>query len=290
MLRDIAPGNTGFGGLAGVMQVKEDEKLFRELYRRKGVDVLSTPRVTTRSQQRAVIEMIREFRYPTGWDPPDEKSEHWTPNKFETTNVGATLEVEPTVNDDDTLALELSPQVVEFDGFIDYVTKEPIAKPKHEASRSFSERAIAPVPESFFKPLPDRTQPVFSTRKTECSVTILPGQSVVLVLGEANRNKPFDSPGEGKLLVAIVTARQISPEEPPQETKEPPSPPSRTQFKAVPGDSARKDELPEATPVDGKPGLVFSPFSPDGLYIDVRGIDSGTKIKCPWTGRYFRVP
>ena len=31
---------------------------------------LSAPRVTTKSGQRAVIEIVREFRYPTQFDPP----------------------------------------------------------------------------------------------------------------------------------------------------------------------------------------------------------------------------
>jgi len=37
---------------------------------RKRVDLLSAPRVTTKSGQRAVIEIVREFRYPTTFTPP----------------------------------------------------------------------------------------------------------------------------------------------------------------------------------------------------------------------------
>jgi general secretion pathway protein D len=44
--------------------------VIRALNQKKGVDLLSAPKVTTKSGQRAVIEIIREFRYPTEFDPP----------------------------------------------------------------------------------------------------------------------------------------------------------------------------------------------------------------------------
>ncbi len=44
--------------------------VLRALDQKKGVDLLSAPRVTTKSGQRAVIEIVREFRYPTEFDPP----------------------------------------------------------------------------------------------------------------------------------------------------------------------------------------------------------------------------
>ncbi len=49
-------------------------------------------------------------------------------------------------------------------------------------------------------------------------------------------------------------------------------------------------ELPYATPVPGKPGLVTSPFAPYAGYVDVRGYPPGQEVKCPYTGKLFRVP
>ena len=44
-----------------------------------------------------------------------------TPQTFETRNTGVTLEVEPVVGPDGvTIDLNLVPQVVEFEGFINY--------------------------------------------------------------------------------------------------------------------------------------------------------------------------
>jgi hypothetical protein len=38
-----------------------------------------------------------------------------------------------------------------------------------------------------------------------------------------------------------------------------------------------------------RPGFIESPYAPGKGYIDVRGIPAGTVIRCPYTGRTFRV-
>jgi hypothetical protein len=49
-------------------------------------------------------------------------------------------------------------------------------------------------------------------------------------------------------------------------------------------------EIPVAKPVEGKPGFVTSPHSPESGYIDVRGFSSGTEVKDPYSEKMFRVP
>ena len=139
----LAPGIFGVGGLLTDPQF---QVVIRALNQKKGVDLLSAPRVTTKSGQRAVIEIVREFRYPTQFEPPHvpetvgsvtTRSDTGgiiplggassvpvtptTPTHFETRNTGVTLEVEPVVGPDGvTIDLNLVPQVVEFEGFINY--------------------------------------------------------------------------------------------------------------------------------------------------------------------------
>jgi hypothetical protein len=49
-------------------------------------------------------------------------------------------------------------------------------------------------------------------------------------------------------------------------------------------------KIPYAKPVPGKPGYVYSPFDPDGGYVDVTGYASGSKAKDPYSGKIFIVP
>ncbi|PYL80219.1 MAG: type II and III secretion system protein, partial [Verrucomicrobia bacterium] len=130
----VAPG---IFGLAGVMTNPQFQVVIRALNQKKGIDLLSAPRVTTKSGQRAVIEIVREFRYATQFTPPQVPNitgggggtgtvsisvvTPTTPTAFETRNTGVTLEVEPVVGPDGvTIDLNLVPQVVEFEGFVNY--------------------------------------------------------------------------------------------------------------------------------------------------------------------------
>ena len=60
--------------------------------------------------------------------------------------------------------------------------------------------------------------------------------------------------------------------------------------KAASIESDEKANLPYATPVAGKPGLVSSPFAPDASYIQVVGFPPGTPVEDPYTGKIFLTP
>jgi hypothetical protein len=48
--------------------------------------------------------------------------------------------------------------------------------------------------------------------------------------------------------------------------------------------------LPYGIKVPSKPGFVLSPHDKSARIVDVQGIASGTKVKCPYTGKTFLVP
>ena len=195
----LAPGIFGVGGLLTDPQF---QLVVRALNQKKGVDLLSAPRVTTKSGQRAVIEIVREFRYPTQFDPPQIPQTvgavttrtdtggiiplggsssvpvtPTTPTHFETRNTGVTLEVEPVVGPDGvTIDLNLVPQVVEFEGFINYGS--PILAPSSSFINTVTGGLIS-SPQSVLTPNVIN-QPVFSTRKVTTSVSVWDGQTVVL--------------------------------------------------------------------------------------------------------------
>jgi general secretion pathway protein D len=183
----VAPG---IFGLAGVFTDPQFQVVIRALNQKKGVDLLSAPKVTTKSGQRAIIEIVREFRYPTTFTQPQVPSisggttnvvngvvpvvvTPTTPQTFETRNTGVTLEVEPVVGPDGvTIDLNLVPQVVEFEGFINYGS--PINAIGVNTVAGISVSAPVLLTQNVIN------QPVFSTRKVTTNVSVWDGQTVVL--------------------------------------------------------------------------------------------------------------
>ncbi len=163
-------GAPGVLSVAGVFTNPQFQIVIRALNQKKGVDVLSAPKVTTKSGQSAKINVIREFLYPSNYDPPQIPQTTGsginpitpaTPTEFEMKPVGVILEVEPVVGADNyTIDLNLAPEVTEFEGFINYGT------PILNRGVVVTENAI--------------NQPVFSQRKVQTSVSIYDGQTVVL--------------------------------------------------------------------------------------------------------------
>ena len=235
----VAPG---IFGLAGVFTDPQFQVVIRALNQKKGVDLLSAPKVTTKSGQRAIIEIVREFRYPTTFTPPQVPAVSssvvggtnppvvvtpTTPQTFETRNTGVTLEVEPVVGPDgQTIDLNLIPQVVEFEGFINYGS--PIfAVGINTVGGTSGISVSAPVL------LTNNVinQPIFSTRKVTTSVSVWDGQTVVLGglmredVQKTEDRTPIigDIPLVGRLfrtnveqhlkrnLVIFVTARMVTP-------------------------------------------------------------------------------
>jgi general secretion pathway protein D len=180
----VAPG---IFGLAGVFTNPQFQVVIRALNQKKGIDLLSAPKVTTKSGQRAIIEVVREFRYPRTYTPPQVPSissnlvggtvpvvvTPTTPQDWETRNTGVTLEVEPVVGGDGTtIDLNLVPQVVEFEGFINYGS--PINAVGVDTAMGITiSKPVQLTPNVI-------NQPVFSTRKVTTSVSVQNGQTVVL--------------------------------------------------------------------------------------------------------------
>ena len=240
----------GIMALSGVFTDPQFQVVWRALNQKKGVDLLSAPRVTTKSGVRAQIEVIREFIYPTEFSPPQIPQNVGggggggslggsgarvnipitpnTPGGWTPRNVGVTLEVEPVIGND-LIDLNLVPQVVEFEGFINYGS--PLMSPP-EAS------VIDTITGLFTQANPGSVltpnvmnQPIFSTRKVTTSVSIWDNSTVVLGglmredVQKVEDKVPFlgDIPLMGRLfrssvdqhlkrnLIIFVTARMINP-------------------------------------------------------------------------------
>ena len=135
-----------------------------------GSDLLSAPRVTTRSGVNAQIQVVREIIYPMEFDSEiitiDQENEvgnTWqqlaavsTPGDFQTRETGVILNVTPTVGPDGyTIDLVMAPEVCELSDWIQYG---------------------GAVGDYYF----NQPMPVFTSRNVTTSIVIWDGQTVVM--------------------------------------------------------------------------------------------------------------
>jgi len=205
---NVAPGILSLTGIFGDAEFK---MMMRGLSQRRGADVMSAPSVTARSGQKAKIEVIREFIYPTEYEPPEipqsvgaitQQSQDAfgggggttfvpitpaTPTAFETRDTGVILEIEPTIGENDFMIdLRFLPEIVEFEGFINYGS--PIMMPEQPG---FISRFLDPITDLITtketKAIPATAitenrieMPVFSTRRVNTSLTIYDGYTIAV--------------------------------------------------------------------------------------------------------------
>ena len=235
----VAPG---IFTLSGVFTDPQFQVVIHALSQKKGVDLMSAPSVTTRSGQRASVEVVREFIYPTEFNPPQIPTNFGatqtagnvfggnsaafpvtptTPTAFTMRPVGVKMEVEPTVGPDGfTIDINLAPEVVEFDGFINYGSPIQTA-----ATDALGNPTTVVLTENKIN------QPIFSTRKVQTAVTVWDGQTVAMggliredvqdvsdkipILGDIPLiGRLFQSKAEDHFkrnLMVFVTARLIDP-------------------------------------------------------------------------------
>ncbi len=187
-----------------VLQPSEVDELLRKLTTTKGVDLLSAPRLTSKSGQRGTIEIIREFRYATEWST-NTKTKELTPVAFETRNLGVTMQVEPVAVSDDSLDLTITPEVVELEGYVNPKGNKPVPLLNgRSVGANLSIKDFSSVKWPKDAPL----QPVFSTRKITTSVTIMPGDTILLG-GLKREDRVEGQPPISRVLYILVTARTV---------------------------------------------------------------------------------
>lgn len=183
--------------VAGVFTDPQFQVVLRALSQRKGVDLMASPSVVTKAGQRATINIVREFIYPTEYDPPQIPQTvgsttggiggvggiggggssgafpvtPTTPTAFEMRPVGVRMEVEPVIGPDGyTIDLNLAPEVTEFEGFVNYGS--PINTSSIDGFTGQTKQ-VELTPNNIL-------QPIFRSNKVTTSVAIWDGNTVVL--------------------------------------------------------------------------------------------------------------
>jgi len=88
---------------------------------------------------------------------------------------------------------------------------------------------------------------------------------------------------------SVVGASPTPLEQPMNLIKEEMVTPTVLRASAVPADKAKGD-MPYGIPVPGHKGMVTSPYSPEGNYIDVSAFAPGSAVRDPYTRKIFLVP
>lgn len=164
---------TPLGGIlsaSSVLTNPEVTVVLQALSQHGGTDLLSAPRVTTRSGVNAQIQVVKEIIYPTEFDltqPTVDTDGNVTmapivtPGTFETRETGVILNVTPTVGPDGyTIDLVMAPEVAELVDWIQYGSTITIRGS-----------------DVYFFNMP---QPVFTSRNVTTSIVIWDGQTVVM--------------------------------------------------------------------------------------------------------------
>jgi general secretion pathway protein D len=182
----------GIAALTGLFSDGQVQLIMRGLAQKKGTDLMTAPSITARSGEKALIEIIREFIYPTEYEPPELPNSIGgggnggdgglggnagifpvtpaTPTSFETRNTGVTLEIEPTIGGNDfVIDLRFAPDIVEFEGFVNYGS--PIQSP---ATDFLGNPTTVTITENRIE------MPVFSSRRVTTALTIYDGYTVAV--------------------------------------------------------------------------------------------------------------
>lgn len=188
----VAPGILSVTGLFTDGQV---QMVMRGLAQKKGTDVMNAPTILARPGEQARIEVVRQFIYPTEYDPPEIPDNingggnnnnipgtggnvqvipitPATPTAFEERPTGVILEITPKVGEGPnkrTISLDLEPEIVEFEGFINYGS--PI---QAIATDALGNPVQITVTENRIE------MPVFSRRSVKTGLTIFDGHTVAV--------------------------------------------------------------------------------------------------------------
>jgi len=184
-----APGVMTFNGLLHNTQFAT---VMRGLNQATGVDFVAAPSVVTRSAQRATIQVIREFTYPTEYERPQLPNTVGnlgggagnrgaqsspitpaTPTAFQKREIGMALEVEPTVSADRRFVdVRLNPSLTELDGFVNYGSPIMAQVPVGLLGVGGS-TAVEVTPNRIL-------MPVFSVNRANTALTVADGSTVVI--------------------------------------------------------------------------------------------------------------
>ncbi len=174
-----------FTGIIGTVGNYDLRFVLNALNALDGTDLMAAPSLTVQSEIEATIKIVQLLRWPQSYDDMEiqvsssssssnstysygSSSVGITPGtpQFDedATEIGIQMAVTPRVNNDDnTITLELHPEIKEFEGFIEY----------GGTAVAISSGTVVTTPAGFF-------QPVFNLRQVTTTVEVYDGGTIVI--------------------------------------------------------------------------------------------------------------
>jgi general secretion pathway protein D len=183
----VAPG---IMSLTGLFSDGEAQLIMRGLSQKKGVDIMAKPSTVTRSGQTSTVTIVREFIYPTEYEPPELPNSVGgndggisiggggggttpvtpaTPTAFEKKDVGVILEVLPVADAQKRfIDVTINPSFTEFVGFVNY------GSPINSTVSGLTGSSVVEVTPNLI------LMPVFSSEKAATQLTVADGSTIVI--------------------------------------------------------------------------------------------------------------
>ena len=221
------------------------------LSQRSDTDLLSAPKVVTKSNQEATIKVVTIYRFPQDYDVTIQSTSSSStssitggtgsggdgkilpmvePQNFETQEVGVILTVTPDVTPEGLINLALNPKVISEPTWKDYGMKVPMASVMSSAAQELAMKATGGGQDMNWFTVP-MEQPFFKERSIDTHVTLYDGSTIVMggLITEERKSMedkiPYlgDLPFIGRIfrsrsewsnkrnLLLFVTARRVDP-------------------------------------------------------------------------------
>jgi general secretion pathway protein D len=174
---DVGKGASPLATVSGVIGAFDVDAVVNVLSRKSGTNLLSSPRLTVLSGERAEITVAQEMIYPRSYGDADSNVSRGslasggsavsitagTPRDFAKRNVGVEMGVTAVVEENGGISMTLEPCVTEFEGFVEY----------GGPSIAVSGSTTVSVPSGYY-------QPVFSVRRIRTEVSIDNGATIIM--------------------------------------------------------------------------------------------------------------
>jgi hypothetical protein len=163
--------------------------------------------------------------------------------------------------------------------------------------------ALNPFKKSEAKPAPTAPAPAVKAKAKPTAPKPAPAKKKKPSAASSAKSKPAAEASKTAATAGTATAaataatngtdEKVDSTETPPETAPDAAPSDTTETPPAPEAAAAPvplAELPFGIPVMGRKGYVRSPYAEDQGMVDVNDIPAGAKVKCPFTGKVFRVP